>query len=172
MNKMSILVAQLCLALLAILLILALIAEGETAAPEVNTAGLCLPQKATVSTSSSATEYKALYTDEDVTALAQMLWGEARGCSLDNQVKCVWVVLNRVDDAHYPNSIIEVVSQPGQFYGYSPYYPATDELKAVALDVLNRWSMEKQGAEIERELDAHYLWFTGDGVQNWFRREF
>lgn len=172
MNKTSILIAQLCLVLLAILLILALIAEDEAPAPEVNTAGLCLPQKATVSTASSAPEYKALYTDDDVTALAQMLWGEARGCSRDNQVKCVWVVLNRVDNEHYPDSIIEVVSQSGQFYGYSPYFPATDELKSVALDVLNRWSMEKQGAEVERELDADYLWFTGDGAQNRFRRAF
>lgn len=172
MKKPNVIAAWVCLALCAVLLIFAPRADKTLSAPEVNTAGLCTPQKATVSTASSAPEYKALYTDEDVTALAQMLWGEARGCSRDNQIKCVWVVLNRVDHESYPDSIIGVVSQPDQFYGYSPYYPATDELKAVALDVLSRWSMEKQGAEVERELDAEYLWFTGDGAQNRFRRAF
>lgn len=116
-----------------------------------------------------APEYEMYFTDADVTACAKMLWGEARGCTREGQAKCIWVVCNRVDDARFPNTITGVVSQPSQFHGYDPSYPVTDELYAVALDVLTRWSLEKQGATVERELPSTYLWFTGDSVQNHFR---
>lgn len=109
------------------------------------------------------------FTEADITALAQMLYGEARGCTVDNQRKCVWCVLNRVDDARFPDTIIGVVGQSGQFYGYSPNFPVWDNLRAVALDVLTRWSMEKQGANVARELDKNAVFFTGDGTTNWFR---
>ena len=112
------------------------------------------------------------FTEADVIALAQMLYGEARGCTVDNQMKCVWCVLNRVDDARFPDSIIGVVSAPGQFYGYSPDFPVWDNLYAVALDVLTRWSMEKQGADVARELPDTYCWFTGDGETNHFREAY
>ena len=108
-------------------------------------------------------------TQADVIALAQMLYGEARGCTVDNQMKCVWCVLNRVDDTRFPDTIQGVLSQPNQFYGYSPNFPVWDELKEVARDVLTRWSLEKQGVAVERELPTEYVFFTGDGIQNNFR---
>ena len=109
------------------------------------------------------------FTEGDVIALAQMLYGEARGCTVDNQMKCVWCVLNRVDDPRSPDTIQGVLSQPSQFHGYSPDFPVWDELKEVARDVLTRWSLEKQGADVARELDKSAIFFTGDGIQNWFR---
>ena len=116
--------------------------------------------------------YEMYFTEDDVAEVAKMLWGEARGCTRDNQIKCVWVVLNRVDDPRFPSTITEVVSQPNQFHGYSPNFPVTDELYAVALDVLTRWSMEKQGETVERELPNTYLWFTGYNGSNHFREEY
>lgn len=113
--------------------------------------------------------YEMYFTEEDVNAVAKMLWGEARGCSRDNQIKCVWVVLNRVDDERFPDTIQGVLSQPSQFHGYSESYPVTDELYDVAFDVLTRWSYEKQGVPVRRELPSSFLWFTGDGVTNHFR---
>ena len=41
----------------------------------------------------------------------------------------------------------------------------------VTFDVLTRWSYEKQGIPVRRELPNTYLWFTGDGEQNHFREE-
>lgn len=114
--------------------------------------------------------YEMYFTEDDVEAVAKMLWGEARGCSLDNQIKCVWVVLNRVDDERFPDTIQGVLSQPSQFHGYSESYPVTDELYDVAFDVLTRWSYEKQGVPVRRELPSSFLWFTGDGVTNHFRK--
>ena len=35
-------------------------------------------------------EYEMYFAEDDVVAMAKMLWGEARGCALDNQQKAVW----------------------------------------------------------------------------------
>ena len=117
-------------------------------------------------------EYVMYFDEEDVIACARMLWGEARGCDLENQMGCVWIVCNRVDDPRFPDTIKAVIQQPGQFHGYSTSFPATDELKEVARDVLTRWSLEKQGAEVDRELSSDYLFFYGDGVKSHFRKEY
>ncbi len=161
------LIAAVCMAIMALLILIscALDKPAEPESPKVDTKGLCVVEV-------KEPEYEMYFTEADVTALAQMLYGEARGCSVDNQRKCVWCVLNRVDDARFPDTIIDVVSQSGQFYGYSPYFPVLDELTAVAEDVLTRWSMEKQGADVARELPDTYCWFTGDGETNHFRGEY
>ena len=169
MNKYTIFIAQVCAVLLAliVMVLLALDKGGSKAGadgvpPEVDTNGLCVVEVA-------EPEYEMYFTEADVVAVAKMLWGEARGCALDNQQKAVWCVLNRVDDSRFPDTIQGVLSQPSQFHGYSPDFPVWDELKDVALDVLTRWSLEKQGVIVERELPNTYLWFTGDGTTNWFR---
>lgn len=113
--------------------------------------------------------YVMYFTEEDVAEVAKMLWGEARGCTRDNQIKCAWVVCNRVDDERFPDTIQEVLEQPSQFHGYDPTYPVTDELYSVAFDVLTRWSYEKQSIPVRRELPNTYLWFTGTGRENIFR---
>ena len=107
--------------------------------------------------------YEMYFTEEDVAEVAKMLWGEARGCTRDNQIKCAWVVCNRVDDDRFPDTIQGVLSQPSQFHGYDPAYPVTDELYDVAFDELTRWSYEKQGLPVRRELPSSFLWFTGNG---------
>ena len=113
--------------------------------------------------------YEMYFTEDDVAEVAKMLWGEARGCARDNQLICAWVVCNRVDDERFPDTIQGVLEQPSQFHGYDPSYPVTSELYDVAFDVLTRWSYEKQGVPVRRELPNTYLWFTGNGVENIFR---
>lgn len=172
MNKYTIFIAQVCIVILALIMLILLAIDGgvieadaDGVPPEVDTNGLCVVEIA----EPAEPEYEMYFTEADVIALAQMLYGEARGCTVDNQAKCVWCVLNRVDDPRFPDTIIGAVSQPGQFYGYSPYFPVWDDLYAVALDVLTRWSMEKQGAEVHRELPETYCWFTGFNGSNHFR---
>lgn len=169
MNKYTIFIAQVCIVILALIMLILLAIDGgvieadaDGVPPEVDTNGLCVVEVV-------EPECEMYFTETDVIALAQMLYGEARGCTVDNQAKCVWCVLNRVDDVRFPDTIIGVVSAPGQFYGYSPNFPVWDNLYAVALDVLTRWSMEKQGAAVTRELDKNAVFFTGDGIQNRFR---
>lgn len=93
------------------------------------------------------------------------------GCGFAAAV--VWCVLNRVDAEGWPDTVAEVVTQPHQFAGYSPDYPATEEFKAIAADVLIRWEREKrEGGEVGRVLPAEYVFFTGDGEVNHFRTEY
>ena len=162
-KRLSIILTIICAVLMAIATVYAVLTAAESVPdgvpPEVNTEGLCVHEPV----------YKMYYTDADVVAIAKMLYGESRGCTVDNQQKAVWCVLNRVDDERYPDSIIEVLSQSGQFHGYSPNHPVWDDLTAVAEDVLTRWSLEKQGVAVNRELPKSYLYFTGTGRENIFR---
>ena len=167
------LIAALCFALIGLLLIVNRYFTEEPEPipePERDWGGLKAQQMVAVPEPSA--EPEMYFSEDDVIAMAKMLWGEARGCSVDNQMQCVWCVLNRVDDPRFPDTIQGVLSQPSQFHGYSPNFPVTDELYAVALDVLTRWSLEKQGVTVERELPNTYLWFTGYNGSNHFREEY
>ena len=164
------LIAALCFALIGLLLIADryfTVEPEPIPEPERDWGGLKAQQM--VAMPEQSAEPELYFTEDDVVAMAKMLWGEARGCALDNQQKAVWCVLNRVDDSRFPDTIQGVLSQPSQFHGYSPDFPVWDELKDVALDVLTRWSLEKQGVTVERELLPEYVFFTGDGIQNNFR---
>lgn len=106
---------------------------------------------------------------EDVEAIARTLYGECRGAETDAEKEAVaWVILNRVD-AGYADTVLGVVSAPGQFAGYSPEHPLWPELVEVARRVLTMHHREQMGIEVERALPREYLWFSGDGVRNWFR---
>ena len=165
-KRLSIIITIICAVLMAIATVYAVLTAAESVPegvpPEVNTEGLCVHEPV----------YKMYYTDADVVEIAKMLYGESRGCSIDNQQKAVWCVLNRVDDERYPDSIIAVLSQSGQFHGYNTNHPVWDELTAVAEDVLTRWSLEKQGVSVNRELPKSYLYFTGNGSENIFREAY
>ena len=171
MKPRYVIATLLCFALIALLLLADRHFTDEpepVSPPERNMSGLKVQQIVAL----PEPEYEIYFTDADIIACAKLLWGEARGCTKDNQAKCVWVVCNRVDDPRFPDTIPGVITQPSQFHGYDPSYPVSDELYTVALDVLTRWSMEKQGAEIVRELPSTYLYFTGDGMQNRFREAY
>lgn len=52
---------------------------------------------------------------DDLYDLAHLICGEAEGCSEDMMKSVGSVVLNRVDDERFPNTIAEVIFQPGQY---------------------------------------------------------
>lgn len=149
----------------------------ETSAPQIE-----IEQQAA---EQPATEYAArMYTDADAVALAQMAYGESRGVlplALDGksispayqQACSMWVALNRFDAGFEGESIAEIVAAPRQFHGYDPEHPISDELLALAYDVLERWQEEKNGAaDVGRVLPAEYLFFTGNGDHNNFTVEY
>lgn len=112
--------------------------------------------------------------DTQATMLAKLAWGEARGCSTEEQAGVMWCVLNRVDDESglFPNTVEQVITQPHQFY-YSDNFPLRIDLYHLALDVLTRWQSEHYMlGESGRVLPREYLWFGGDGEHNWFRTTF
>ena len=109
--------------------------------------------------------------EEDAIMLARLTWCEARGCSTTEQAAVMWCVLNRVDDPRFPSTIREVILQEGQFY-YLEDAPVTEELLALARDVLARWGMEDLLVDSGRVLPEGYVFFRGDGQHNYFRDEF
>ena len=167
--------ALVCFALLALLLCIVYARatwDGEALPPPDTVETAEAPESSEAPEPSEAPIYYEMYfTEEDAAEVAKMLWGEARGCTRDNQIKCAWVVCNRVDDERFPDTIQGVLEQPSQFHGYDPSYPVTSELYDVAFDVLTRWSYEKQGIHVRRELPENFLWFTGNGEENIFRVE-
>ena len=110
--------------------------------------------------------------DADVTALAQMAYGEARGLARHEIAACMWCALNRLDHGGYGETVQEVVAAPGQFAGYSAENPVTDELAAIARDVLTRHDAEQRGENVPREIGRTYLYFSGDGAHNYFRETY
>lgn len=120
-----------------------------------------------------AAEPVKLYTEDDVEMLARLIYTEARGVkSKTEQAAVVWVVLNRLDNPNRSQkTIADVVTAPHQF-DYRPWAPATEEFKALAVDVLERWEREKNGFEnVGRVLPVEYQYFEGWGGRNWFSAE-
>lgn len=126
-----------------------------------------------LSATTDAEPFKIEVAREDAEMLAKLIWGEARGIpSTEQKAAVVWCVLNRVDSPLYPNSIDAVVTQKHQFSGYSESYPLIDDFMEIAEDVLVRWYLEKTGAnDVGRVLPKEYLYFVGDGILNYFSKE-
>lgn len=56
---------------------------------------------------------------EDAQRLLKIAWAEAGNQGIDGQLHIMEVVWNRVNSPDYPNTIEEVIKQPGQFESYS-----------------------------------------------------
>ncbi len=128
------------------------------------------PEPEAATPAQPAVEPAKLYTEADVEMLARLIYTEARGVrSKTEQAAVVWVVLNRLDNPNrLQKTIAEVVCAPYQF-DYRPWVPVTDEFKALAVDVLERWQAEKDGqADVGRVLPPEYQYFEGRGGRNWF----
>lgn len=80
----------------------------------------------------------------DLQLLARAIHGEARGESYEGQVAVGAVILNRVKDPNFPNTIAGVIYQPGAFTAVSdgqinhPIDEGSSVFKA-AQDALNGW---------------------------------
>lgn len=121
-----------------------------------------------------AYEIPLQYTEQDVSLLAKVAFCEARGIKSKTEIACVmWTILNRCDKGY--GTIRAIVTAPNQFsyYASAPTISGHGyDLKALARDVLYRWSKEKSGAtDVGRVLPKEYLYFTGDGVHNYFRNK-
>lgn len=157
-------------------------AESVSDALPVSTAAQVPATGVTVSDSTttesdvpSAETSETPLTNSDVTMLAKMVWGEARGCAPEEQRLVVWTVLQRVDAggvfAQY-DTIEAAVTAPGQFVGYDENHPVDSDIYNLCLDVLSEWQSgaEPPTHEIYAPTTPYYF-FDGDGRHNWFREE-
>ena len=107
------------------------------------------------------TETEQPYSEEDFYILSHIISAEAGNCSEDMMISVGSVVLNRVADDRFPDTIEEVVFQKGQ---YSPtwngayYQEPTEGAQKVAEQLLTEGS----------QIDASVVWQAefpqGNGV--------
>lgn len=108
--------------------------------------------------------------NEAVCLIAQVLWGESRGLSDYENSLVAWCILNRVDSLEFPNTIKDVIFQPGQFSGYKASNPIDARLYDISKDVIIRWNMEGLiTGQVGRTLPKEYLYFYGKDGHNKFR---
>lgn len=103
------------------------------------------------------------YTDEDLYILSHIISAEAGNCSEDMMISVGSVVLNRVEDERFPDTIEEVVFQEGQ---YSPtwngayYAEPTEAACEVAKTLL------EEGPAIDSSVVWQAEFPQGEGIYN------
>lgn len=116
-------------------------------------------------------EVVAKYSSYEITLTAQTVWGEARGCSRDEQKLVVWCICNRVDARD--QSVEEVVTAPYQFAGYDPDHPVEPEIVEVVEEVFQAWARGEEALVLPPyATTSNYQFLGGDGKHNWFREEY
>ena len=116
---------------------------------------------------------QVLYSQEEVALVAKTVYGEARGCSEAEKRLVAWCILNRVDDGTWGDTVEDVVTYPGAFYGYKEDNPMDESCVEVAQDVLAEWRSGKEADVLKPyATTSEYLYFGGDGQHNWFREEY
>lgn len=112
-----------------------LVADGIVGTRTAQAMGIKLTSSTTTSSSSSTS-------NADLTLLARVVYGEARGEPYTGQVAVAAVVLNRVKSSSFPNTIAGVVYQSGAFDcvsdGQINLAPNQNAYNA-ARDALNGW---------------------------------
>lgn len=94
------------------------------------------------------------YTDEELYILAHVICGEAQNCPDDEQLYVGSVVLNRVAHPSFPNSIREVVFQPGQ-------YACTKDGNYYREPTPQNWANARYLLEHGSVLPGNVIWQSG-----------
>ena len=82
----------------------------------------------------------------------------------DEKAKVAEVIMNRVVSPDFPDTIYDVLTQEGQFVGVWNYVTLTDYSYKVTEDVKSAVNMALESDYINHG----YLFFEGDGTQNYF----
>lgn len=138
---------------------------------KIDMLGLAFEKTSYFTTYSSAKEIlaameadsKPKYTQEDLDLLARIIYAEA-GCTwIPNWVQQLVgsVVLNRVASPYYPDTIREVIYQPGQ---YSPTWDGSINKKPVARTIANAKYLLEHGSMCPETVIGQNSIVTGSGI--------
>ena len=108
------------------------------------------------------------YTEEELDILSRLIYAEGGSESYDTQLKIGSVVLNRLDDPNFPNSIKEVIYEPNQFSVTTLRIdevimidlPASEQSKKVAWEVLNYGSILPKEVQVFYRNGCKDKWVT------------
>jgi len=88
------------------------------------------------------TQLPAKYSEQDLQLMANAVYGEARGEPYEGQVAVAAVILNRVEDSKFPNTVSGVIFQPLAFTAVADgqiWLTPNQRAKEAVLDALNGW---------------------------------
>ena len=108
----------------------------------MNTLPIILLSAALAGAGTVETETERNYSDDDVWYLSRVIQAESGYCQREMMEGVGSVVLNRVADDRFPNSIPEVIQQPGQYSTLSwlSSQTPTEEVMEVTIDLLENGS--------------------------------
>ena len=95
-----------------------------------------------INSSSSSSGGSSGSNSSDITLLSKLIYGEARGEPYTGQVAVGAVIMNRVRNSSFPNTIAGVIYQPGAFDAVSDgqiNLTANSTAKKAAQDAMNGW---------------------------------
>lgn len=81
-------------------------------------------------------------TFDDIWAVYQTVWGEARGETFQGMLGVAFVILNRVEDPRWPDTAFRVCHDKWQFSAWNPSNPNLGKMKNLDTRDLNKEVME------------------------------
>ena len=101
------------------------------------------------------------YSDTDLYNLTHLIYGESSGCSYEHQLYVGSVVLNRVNDNRFPNTIEDVIFQKGQ---YACIYDGNfNKLPDTQAETVAKFLLEN-GSQIPENVIFQANFIQGKGV--------
>lgn len=82
------------------------------------------------------------YSERDLQLMANAVYGEARGEPYEGQVAVAAVILNRLESPDFPNTISEIIFQPGAFTAVADgqiWLTPNERAKQAVIDAMNGW---------------------------------
>jgi hypothetical protein len=115
-----------------------------------------------------------VYTEQEVIITAKMVWGEGRGLTRGEKELIIWTVLQRMADPRWPNTISGVITQRGQFHGYSSRFPVCEDIVLIVRDVFEDWVAGASPLVLAPwARSAPYFFFAStNSNHNWFRENY
>lgn len=97
------------------------------------------------------------FTEEDIEVIARVISGIPSVFESDKKMASVaWMILNRVDNPEFPDTIKDVVIN-GNFESYDENNLIYKHIEEITIDVLVRWNDSKEGHDPERVLPEEYI---------------
>ena len=136
----------------------------ETVTP---VSSISLPDPLWIPEPGDADELAAL--KEQATALAKVVWAEARSCPPEEQALVCWTAFQRVDDPRWPDTLIGVLTQPRQFI-YREGSPVDAAIYALCVEEISKWARgDAPPTHAIYAPTTPYYFYDGDGSHNYFR---
>ena len=106
----------------------------------------------------------------DAEILADNIYFEARGSSIEDQIAVGLTVLNRVHSNKYPNTVAEVVFQPYQYSWTAEFRKPAENKTYKKIKALSTWIIENYEILKRDDVCMHYTNNDNYGPNHWTKK--